>query len=324
VTIRFPWQRRPLSVFVLAAVAALGLFVRPIGGVEGGQSRREADGARLLRGAVDLHWHVDASHRGSEFYQRGDVATVKLARSRGMRALVLKHHNEPTAGLAYIVRLEVPDFDVFGGIVLNLPNGGINPAAVKFMATETKGAIGRVVWMPAGDTEAEARASKEPNRPFVRVSQDGRLLPEVKEVISVIAKHRLALASGHIAPEDALMVFREARSQGVERMIATHPMELAGKMTLPQMQEAAKLGAIIEVDFRNALQDGRMDNIRALGPEHCFISEFWTKNEFPVQYAGLDGVGAFAAVMREHGFTDADLDIMFKRNPARLLGLPVQ
>jgi len=67
-----------------------------------------------------------------------------------------------------------------------------------------------------------------------------------------------------------------------------------------------------------------MDNIRALGAEHCFISEFWTKNEFPVVYAGLDGVGAFAAVMREHGFTDADLDIMFKKNPARLLGLPVQ
>jgi predicted metal-dependent phosphotriesterase family hydrolase len=35
-------------------------------------------------------------------------------------------------------------------------------------------------------------------------------------------------------------------------------------------------------------------------------------------------VGAFAAAMRKHGFTDADLDIMFKRNPARLLGLPVQ
>ena len=87
-----------------------------------------------------MHWHVDAAHRGSEFYQRGDVATVRLARSRGMRALVLKHHSEPTAGLAYVVRLEVPDFDVFGGVVLNLTNGGINVAAVRFMATETKGA----------------------------------------------------------------------------------------------------------------------------------------------------------------------------------------
>jgi len=321
---RMTWKPGALGIFLLAVFTALGLYARSVGEVEAGQSRREADGARLLRGAIDMHWHVDASHRGSEFYSRGSVANVRLARSRGMRALVLKHHNEPTAGLAYIVRLEVPDFDVFGGIVLNLPNGGINPAAVRFMATETKGAIGRVVWMPAFDTEAEARASKEPNRPFVRVSQGGKLLPEVKEVISVIAKHGLALASGHIAPEDALMVFREARSQGVDRLIATHPMELAGKMTLPQMQEAAKLGAIIEVDFRNALQDGRVNNIRALGPEHCFISEFWTKNEFPVEYAGLDGVGAFAAAMREHGFTDADLDIMFKKNPARLLGLPAQ
>ncbi len=48
-TLRNPCRCRPLSVFVLAAVAALGLFGRPVGGFGGGQSRREADGARLLQ-----------------------------------------------------------------------------------------------------------------------------------------------------------------------------------------------------------------------------------------------------------------------------------
>ena len=50
-----------------------------------------------------------------------------------------------------------------------------------------------------------------------------------------------------------------------------------------------------------------------------------TPGSEPLQYAGLDGMAEFAAGMRAHGFTDRDLDLMFKENPARLLGLgPVQ
>lgn len=122
------------------------------------------------------------------------------------------------------------------------------------------------------------------------------------------------------------MVFREGRKQGVRHMIATHAMDLAGKMNMDQMQEAAKMGAIIEFDFRNILSEGgrRADAIRTLGPEHCLISEFWTKVDLPKEYGNLDGVGAFAQAMRARGFTDRELDVMFKENPARLLELPKQ
>jgi hypothetical protein len=176
--------------------------------------------------------------------------------------------------------------------------------------------------MPAGDTEKEVRASKNPNGPYVAVSRNGELLPAVKDVISVVAKHGLVIASGHIVPEDALMVFREAKRQGVQHMIATHAFDLAGKMTVEQMQEAAKLGAFIEFDFRNTLEGGRTDAIRRVGPQFCFLSEFWTKVGPPREYGGPDGVGAFAEAMRARGFTDRELDMMFKENPAKALGLP--
>jgi Family of unknown function (DUF6282) len=143
----------------------------------------------------------------------------------------------------------------------------------------------------------------------------------VKEVTSIAAKHGLVIASGHILAEEALMVFREAKRQGVQHMIATHAFDLAGKMTVEQMKEAAKLGAFIEFDYRNTLEGGRMDAIRAVGPEFCFISEFWTKVDAPKEYGGLAGVGAFAEAMRAHGFTDRELDLMFKENPAKALGL---
>jgi len=159
------------------------------------------------------------------------------------------------------------------------------------------------------------------------VSKNGQLVPEVKQALSVMARNNLTLASGHVVPEDALLAFREAKAAGVQRLIATHAADLTGKMTLEQMKEAATLGVWIEFDYRNTLEDNRTELIRGVGPEHCFLSEFWTKNSAngsPKEYAGAAGVGAFAAEMRKRGFTDGELEMMFKNNPARAIGLPMQ
>lgn len=306
------------AVAVLAAAGVLFLMPHPTSA----QSKREADGARLLRGSVDVHFHMDAMTPAGGSVQ-ADLATVRVARDRGVRALVIKNHFEPTATVAYLLRREVPNIELYGGLVMNLSNGGMNPSGVEYMATQIAGAPGKVVWMPAFNSEIESRIAKEPNKPFVAVSKNGELLPATKQVLALIAKHNLTLASGHIAAEEALLVFREAKKMGVQRMIATHAMDLAGKMTIAQMQQAAQLGAIIEFDFRNILDDNavRVDAIKKLGAEHCLISEFWTKVQPPKIYGDPAGVGAFAEALRARGITDRDLDIMFKVNPAKVLGL---
>ena len=285
-----------------------------------GQSNREAEGGRLLQGAIDMHFHMDPA-RADGTHDEAVIETIRVARSRGILALVIKSHHEPTSTLAYQLRLEIPNINLFGGVVMNRSNGGMNVAAVEYMAREIYGAPGKVVWMPAFDSEIESNPPY-PKKPFVALSRNGKLLPETKDVISAVAKYDLILASGHIAPEEALMVFREGRSQGVHRMIATHAMDLAGKMNMDQMLEAANLGAIVEFDFRNIRDEGgvRIDAIRKIGPERCLISEFWTQKS-PRVYAGLDGVGQFVEDMHARGFTDNELDMMFKENPARLLGL---
>ena len=53
------WDRRTLGIALLAAVTGLGLFAKPLVGAA--QSSQEADGARLLKGALDLHFHILAS-----------------------------------------------------------------------------------------------------------------------------------------------------------------------------------------------------------------------------------------------------------------------
>ena len=114
-------NRRTLGISVFTAVS---FFAQTITG----QSSREADGARLLRGAIDMHFHMDApTPKGSG--EHADIAKVRVAQSRGLRALVIKNHFEPTATLAYHLRPEVPNLELFGGIVMNRTNGGMNPAA---------------------------------------------------------------------------------------------------------------------------------------------------------------------------------------------------
>jgi hypothetical protein len=243
-----------------------------------------------------------------------------------MRAIVLKNHYDPTGPLAYVVRKEVPGIEVFGGVDLNLPVGGINPAAVEHM-TKVSGGWGRFVWMSTFDAENQVKYSKE-TRPFVSVVRNGQLLPEVKQVISIIAKNNLVLATGHIAPEESLMLLREARAQGADRMVVTHALMAPVLMGIPQMQEAARLGAFIEfvggsVTGAGAAErlDQFADAIRKVGPDSCILSSDLGQrgNALPP-----DGFGAFLVAMRARGFTEQQIARMSKQNPARLLGLSQQ
>src|ERR1700726_504840 len=136
-------------------------------------ARAQAD----LTGVIDIHAHTDPDSMPRSI---DAIDLARLAKQRGMRGLVLKNHDESTAALAYIVRKEVPGIEIFGGIDLNLTVGGVNPAAVERMVL-MKGGWGKVVWMPTFDNETQVKYDKQ-NRPFVAISKDGHLLPEVLQV----------------------------------------------------------------------------------------------------------------------------------------------
>jgi hypothetical protein len=283
--------------------------------------QRDNAAGRTLAGAIDIHVH-SAPDNVERSIDSIDVA--KLALSRGMRAIVLKSHYEPTATMAFIVRKAVPGIEVFGGIDLNLTVGGMNAAAVEHM-TKISGGWGRLVWMSTFDAENQVRYSKE-TRPFVRVSKDGALLPEVKDVVGVIAKHGLVLATGHVSPQEALMLLREGRRQGVRHMVVTHAMQAPVLMNVDEMQQAAKEGAFIEfvagsltAPGASARVDSYANAIRKIGPEFCILSSDLGQkgNALPP-----DGFGAFIDALRARGFMDAQLNRMSRQNPAQLLELP--
>ena len=299
------------------------LMALAVGAVAARQALPQAIGpnvARDLRGAIDIHVHSNPDNVARSL---DGLEAARFAKDKGMRAIVLKSHFDPTAGLAWLARKAVPGIDVFGGVDLNLPVGGMNVHAVEHMV-RVNGGFGRMVWMSTFDAENQMRVNKS-KAPFVRVSENGELLPATKAVIAAIAKHSLILASGHVSAQEALLMFEEGRRLGVRAMVATHGMSTPTSLTVDQARQAAKLGAFIEftsgtLATANAQTkiDRLAEDIRNVGVEHAILSSDLGQAGNPLP---ADGYATYMEALRRKGFTDQELDLMAKQNPARLLGL---
>jgi len=291
-----------------------------------------------LEGVVDIHAHVDP-----ETIPRSVDAMdlARLARKEGMRAVVFKNHFIPTGPIAFLVARTAPGVQVFGGVALNSQMGGINPAAVEQMV-QLPGRHGRIVWMPTQDAESGGRSAAGPGpnpgagagssrngparayRRTVPVVRNGQLLPEVREVLSLIVKHDLALATGHLEPETALLLIREARKMGINRIVVTHPVN---RWSVEQQKEAAKMGAYLEYCYVGTLEfagAGRRTLaeyakfMKDIGPESCIMSSDLGNALNPVHTAGWK---TYIEGLLKAGLTQKEIDLMARRNPARLLGL---
>ena len=309
------------AALALAPVVATAQEGCPWCGTSGGVSPAS------LEGVIDFHVH-SAPDSGPRSIDALHLA--RIARDAGMRGLVLKNHYASTAGLAFLVERAVPGIRVFGGISLN-SSMGINAVAVDHMA-RTTGGHGKVVWMPTFDSEHYHRVHA-PNPNHVPVSEGGALLPSVLEVLDLIARHNLVLATGHSSPDESLMLIREARSRGIERIIVTHPLPPPVSMSVELQKRAAQMGAVLEYPVGTSLASNPtwegsfeeklgayVEAIREIGPAHVVISSDLGQSMNPLH---TDGLAVFLAHLARAGFSQDEIRIMTRSNPARLLGLSV-
>ncbi len=281
-----------------------------------------------LEGIIDEHAHSDPDNVPRRY---DALELAKAAKAAGMPGAVLKNHEMPTTQLAYMVSELVPGFQAWGSIVLNRSVGGINPDAVEQQAT-VKGHFLKIVFMPTRDADnPKTRAAHHPSIP---IAKNGVLLPETIEVLKMIIKYDLVLATGHIEPADSLLLIKEARKMGINKILVTHP-EILGT-TIAQMQEEARDGAYLEFIGNFVLpvaQNGSPTviphapnnkpeewaaDIHAVGAEHCVLS-----GDFggPAYVPFIEGWRMYIAALKKAGVTDAEIDLMGRKNPAHLLGM---
>jgi hypothetical protein len=287
----------------------------------------QSDPALNLKGAIDFHVH-QGPDSVDRVFDADDLA--RLAKKMGMRGMVMKNHWEDTAALVYMVRKEVPGIELFGGITQDLAVGGINLEAVKHMVA-MKGGWGRVVWLPTFDAENAVKYAKGTG-PFVRVSENGHLLPSVLELIDFIAQHHeMVLETGHISGEEGDMVVHEAHQRGVTHIVVTHAMASPVLMTIPQMKAAAQDGAFLEFVY-GATTGAKpvvtvsdyAKAILAVGPKYCIVAtDFGAVQKPPDPQRPLEPQGLldFMNALHKEGISVADINVMAKTNPALALGL---
>jgi len=277
-----------------------------------------------LQGAIDFHAHMAPDSAPREI-DADDLA--RLGKQLGMRGMVMKNHWESTSSLVYLVRKQVPGIELFGGVTQDLAVGGINLEAVKHMVN-TKGGYGRVIWLPTFDAENQVKGRGQQ----VSVSKDGKLLPGVIALLDYIASNpKLVLETGHVSAAEVLLVIREAKARGVKHIVVTHAMTGPINMTIPQMREAAAMGAYLEFVYGATLSRNTTttvanyaEAIKAIGPAHCILATDLGGTPAagsPPRPLPPQGLLEFMNRMHAAGFTVAEVNQMAKTNPALALGL---
>ena len=270
----------------------------------------------ILRGCYDLHVH--AAPDGNRERRMDALEVARCAYEAEMGGFALKSHDYNTAPLAYALNRMYPGLKVFGAIALNRAVGGVNPDAVQ--AAADLGA--QVVWMPtiSADFWQRQRGGK---REGLRVANDdGSLCAGVGETLEIIAANDMTLASGSIAPSEAIALFGAAKAQGVRRMIATHP---GGAASIDGQRRLIALGAYAEYAFL-ACMPARAEitpselaaTLRALGVDNCIVTTALGQWMNPPP---AEGMRMAIAALLDAGMSADEVATLVKRNPAQLLGV---
>jgi hypothetical protein len=266
-----------------------------------------------------------------------DLQLAERCLELGLAGFGLKSHYTATTERAAVVSAAVPGVRTLGTITLNHAVGGLNPTAVEVAARQ--GA--RIVWLPTVSSENEfgevEHADPDGNVPvWVRfeldlraagvrpkpVDGDGEPLPELLEVLHVIANHDLVLATGHLARDEIFAVVDAAVAAGVDLIVVTHPEFPSQAITPADQQALAARGALMERAFTTPYTgkctwEAIFAATRAVGAcSTVWGSDLGQVFNPPVE----DGLALMADRFLEAGFTDEAVRIMAVENTRRVAG----
>lgn len=283
---------------------------------------------KILKGSISMHVHFDPEPDSPK--RLNALETALTAREMGLRGIVLKNHSYPTPPLASLISELVPGIAVFGSICLDYEVGGLNAHAVE--AAAKLGA--KVVWMPV----FSARNSRALVTRLLGIDvkgdgisvlgEDGKIVPEVVDILKIIKAYDMVLATGHISRREILALVDKAKQQGIKKMIVTHVMSnfLSESILKPEEREMlAKEGVFMEhTAWEISPAGGRVNPIDTAaaiekeGPSNCIMSSDLAQIENP---SVAEGMRLFIGSMLSCGLSRKDITYMVKVNPAQLLGL---
>jgi microsomal dipeptidase-like Zn-dependent dipeptidase len=129
-----------------------------------------------------------------------------------------------------------------------------------------------------------------------------------------------------------LILISAAKQAGIKKIIVTHAMLLGA--TVEQMKQMANMGAVIEFCWQAYLANKGDKNlgdqkaivecvnaIKVIGAEHCIIDSDLGQPGNPLH---PDGMRAYILALKTNGLSENEINLIARKNPAKLLGLPTE
>jgi hypothetical protein len=299
---------------------------------------------KLLAGSYDMHMHAYPEWSLGVIVRYDNEEIARFSRDAGMAGIIFKSHFWPTMFMADTVNKKFaeeennsnPNFKVFGSITLNDCCGGIQPWVVEAAVQSNA----RMVWMPTWSAQNDITGKRvsEYMESFlttlsaytrehgsVLVGDDGKLLPNVLDVLSVCRDHDIALSTGHVSWKESLVLAKAAQEMKFKKLIFTHPDSSTIKADLDVIRQMADLGAYIEICalgltsiYHRITPQKFGEIIHTVGAKRCILSTDYFHEwvaPLPEQMRMLINSLLFAEVSVD------EVSCMCKDNPAYLLGI---
>ena len=289
----------------------------------------------MLIDAVDCHVHAcpHINARSIDVFQ-----ATRAAAAAGMRGIGLMDNFANSSGLAALARRELGDLgvDIFGGLIMEPPAGGISVEAVRtalgYGYGETDGA--RFISLPTHHTRNIARQEGRDEayvKACLEIPSSGDLPDPLLEILDLIAAHDVVLNTGHISGSEACRLVDLARQRGVSRILvpSSHfePAEVAhitgagayAEFSFFFMSHATQLG-LTHVDAEkhtvSSVSLPRMaELIRAATPAQTVLSGDCGVFVLPPP---VEGFREFLLMIQSAGFSREMISLMTVLNPAYL------
>ena len=292
-------------------------------------------GTDLLTEAVDCHVHAcpHLNGRSLDVFQ-----AVEEAAAAGMRAIGLMDNFANSSGLAALANRQLGHLgvDVFGGLIMEPPAGGVSAEAVRTALGYGYGPGdgARFVSLPTHHTRNVARA--EGRSPAyvegcLEIPETGPPPDPLPEILDLIAAADVVFNTGHVSGPEAVRAVDAARAAGVSRILAP-----CSHFDAETVAEIVGLGAVAEFSFffvshatqvclthvdaaKNAVAavpaSLMAERLRAACAENAILSSDCGVFLLPPP---VEGLREFLLLMREAGFSDVELRRMSAETPARL------
>ncbi|OGP89706.1 MAG: hypothetical protein A2156_00665 [Deltaproteobacteria bacterium RBG_16_48_10] len=282
----------------------------------------------LMVDAIDTH-----AHGGSDPFERRqmeDEIAIDATRAK-LKAIVIKTWYTPSASRNKLVQKMVDKWaeehqmrpvQVFGGVTLNSSVGGLNPEAVMRCLGFPRF---KYVWMPMSDAYYhQLIVFNRKDKGIKFLTDDGKVVPPLKEIFRIIADNDLILASGHYCYKETAILMEEAKKLGVKRMEIVHPTLIHSKHTLEEMREMGREGVKIGLMGIASVNVRFVEGIRWLFRVVKELNDYmvYCSDSGQIQNpTHIEGMKWIIRVLLAYGVTQEEVTKIFKTNPAAHLGI---